>query len=64
MFRRDLAKIIAGAGLASLAQTAHAQTPPAKKSSYKVGFGMSATKVWVITEADRASTCLLLPEEY
>ena len=33
-------------------------------SSYAVGAGMSATKVWVITEANRASTCLLLPEEY
>lgn len=33
-------------------------------SSYEVGIGLSATKVWVITEADRASTCLLLPEEY
>lgn len=22
------------------------------------------TKVWVITEADRSSTCLLLPDEY
>ena len=22
------------------------------------------TKIWVITEADRSSTCLLLPEEY
>ena len=22
------------------------------------------TKVWVITEADRSSTCLLLPEDY
>lgn len=29
-------------------------------SSYAVGGG----KVWVITEADRSSTCLLLPEEY
>ena len=29
-------------------------------SSYPVG---DAT-VWVITEADRSSTCLLLPEEY
>jgi hypothetical protein len=24
----------------------------------------SGTKIWVITEADRSSTCLLLPEEY
>lgn len=23
-----------------------------------------ATKVWVITEADRSSTCILLPSEY
>lgn len=22
------------------------------------------TKIWIITEADRSSTCLLLPEEY
>jgi len=29
-------------------------------SSYAVGGG----KVWVITEADRSSTCLLLPEDY
>ena len=29
-------------------------------SSYPVGDG----KVWVITEADRSSTTLLLPEEY
>lgn len=29
-------------------------------SSYKFGGG----KVWVITEADRSSTCILLPEEY
>ena len=33
-------------------------------SSYQVGGGLSAAKVWVITEADRASTCLLLPQEY
>ena len=33
-------------------------------SSYAVGVGLSATKVWVITEADRSSTCVLLPEEY
>ena len=30
-------------------------------SSYPVGDG---TKVWVITEADRSSTTILLPEEY
>ncbi|MCD6665980.1 MAG: hypothetical protein LT081_07870 [Hydrogenophaga sp.] len=29
-------------------------------SSYNVGDG----KVWVITEADRSSTCVLLPSEY
>lgn len=29
-------------------------------SSYVVGDG----KVWCITEADRSSTCLLLPDEY
>ncbi|HYL98935.1 MAG TPA: hypothetical protein VEZ90_08260 [Blastocatellia bacterium] len=23
-----------------------------------------ATKIWIITEADRSSTCILLPEEY
>lgn len=31
-------------------------------SSYKVGD--HDDRVWVITEADRSSTCLLLPEEY
>ncbi len=31
-------------------------------SSYPVGG--TARKVWVITEADRSSTCILLPEEY
>jgi hypothetical protein len=30
-------------------------------SSYWMSGG---TKLWVITEADRSSTCLLLPEEY
>jgi len=30
-------------------------------SSYWTSTG---TKLWVITEADRSSTCLLLPEEY
>lgn len=29
-------------------------------SSYKV----SGKRVWIITEADRSSTCILLPEEY
>jgi hypothetical protein len=23
-----------------------------------------STKIWIITEADRSSTCILLPEEY
>jgi hypothetical protein len=30
-------------------------------SAYKLADG---TRVWVITEADRSSTCVLLPEEY
>lgn len=30
-------------------------------SAYKTRLG---TKLWVITEADRSSTCVLLPEEY
>jgi hypothetical protein len=30
-------------------------------SSYRTTNG---TKIWVITEADRSSTCVLLPEEY
>lgn len=30
-------------------------------SAYKLNSG---TRLWVITEADRSSTCLLLPEEY
>lgn len=29
-------------------------------SSYPVG----GQKVWIITEADRSSTCVLLPSEY
>ena len=29
-------------------------------SSYESGGG----RVWIITEADRSSTCILLPEEY
>lgn len=24
----------------------------------------SGTKIWIVTEADRSSTCILLPEEY
>ena len=31
-------------------------------SSYRVGEG--GERVWIITEADRSSTCILLPEEY
>jgi hypothetical protein len=31
-------------------------------SSYPVG--EDGSKVWIITEADRSSTCLLLPSEY
>lgn len=30
-------------------------------SAYRLPDG---TRIWVITEADRSSTCLLLPEEY
>lgn len=30
-------------------------------SSYRTATG---AKLWVITEADRSSTCILLPEEY
>ena len=30
-------------------------------SAYKTSKGV---KLWVITEADRSSTCVLLPEEY
>lgn len=33
-------------------------------SSYRVGEGEAGAKVWLITEADRSSTCILLPEEY
>ncbi len=31
-------------------------------SSYPLG--EEARKVWIITESDRSSTCILLPEEY
>ncbi len=31
-------------------------------SSYPVG--SDGAKVWIITEADRSSTCILLPQEY
>ncbi len=30
-------------------------------SAYRLSDG---TKIWIITEADRSSTCVLLPEEY
>lgn len=30
-------------------------------SAYRTGLG---ARIWVITEADRSSTCILLPEEY
>ena len=30
-------------------------------SAYRTGAG---DRIWVITEADRSSTCILLPEEY
>jgi hypothetical protein len=30
-------------------------------SSYKLKSGQ---RIWIITEADRSSTCILLPEEY
>ena len=30
-------------------------------SSYKLNSGQ---RIWIITEADRSSTCVLLPEEY
>lgn len=33
-------------------------------SSYRVGTGLTETKIWCITEADRAVTTILLPEEY
>jgi hypothetical protein len=35
-------------------------------SAYTLDFPMSekGVKVWVITEADRSSTCVLLPSEY
>ena len=34
-------------------------------SSYPLeGHGGAGAKVWIITEADRSSTCILLPSEY
>ena len=32
-------------------------------SAYEVP-SVPARKIWIITEADRSSTCILLPEEY
>ena len=31
---------------------------------FSVYYTSKGTKIWVITEADRSSTCILLPEEY
>lgn len=33
-------------------------------SSYPVGAVELGARIWIITEADRSSTCILLPEEY
>ena len=33
-------------------------------SAYRLGPEDAQGKIWVITEADRSATCLLLPEEY
>ena len=33
-------------------------------SSYPAGSEAAGERVWIITEADRSSTCLLLPSEY
>jgi hypothetical protein len=33
-------------------------------SSYPVGSEGDGERVWIITEADRSSTCILLPSEY
>ncbi len=33
-------------------------------SSYPVGSEADGQKLWIITEADRSSTCVLLPSEY
>ena len=58
MFRRDLVKITAGAALAGVAgASARAQptftTPPAQKSSYKVGFAQSeSNNPWRIAETN------------
>ncbi len=33
-------------------------------SSYAIAGDNPGLKLWIITEADRSSTCILLPEEY
>ena len=33
-------------------------------SSYSLRENGGSPRIWIITEADRSSTCLLLPEEY
>lgn len=33
-------------------------------SSYPVGGEASGGRLWIITEADRSSTCILRPDEY
>ena len=33
-------------------------------SSYAYDAAQPGAKVWIITEADRSSTCVLLPEDY
>ena len=33
-------------------------------SAYDMDLGGVSRRVWIITESDRSSTCLLLPEEY
>jgi invasion protein IalB len=43
------------------ANDAACETEERLLSSYRLRDG---TKLWIITEADRSSTCILLPEEY
>jgi hypothetical protein len=33
-------------------------------SAYETSTGGVSRRVWIVTEGDRSSTCLLLPEEY
>jgi hypothetical protein len=51
------------------------EVPPedARENEYSLKYGFrvvssyplpGGAKVWIITEADRSSTCILLPEEY